>query len=293
MSTQTKKEVLAKLCLRYAHAGPAYKSKPIDQLVELFGLHRKSAICALRRTPRSPSVPALLGRPVEYRPAQLLPILKPIWLASQQPCGKRLVAALPDWLPFYEDEYRRLNRDTRQQLLSASATTPWEVTRPGFLELDTVALCGGSLQGDFTWMLDSVDFCSQWVEAHAVWNKSWYNTLEQWRDFEMRLPFALLGLDHDNGGELLNALTTGVWGQLLNYFCPVMKLQRKVRDGSRVRCQYDTAATPYARLLAQPQVAAKTKALLRTQRAKLNPFELNRQIEKQLKTIFAMARRPN
>jgi hypothetical protein len=174
MSTQTKKEVLAKLRLRYAHTGPAYKSKLIDQLVELFGLHRKSAIRALRPArPRPPAAPARLGRPVEYRPAQLLPILKPIWLACQQLCGKRLVAALPDWLPFYEDEYRRLDRDTRQQLLSASAatldrllqplrlqhrrapggtrpgtllrhqipiaTTPWEVTRPGFLELDTVA----------------------------------------------------------------------------------------------------------------------------------------------------------
>jgi hypothetical protein len=60
------------------------------------------------------------------------------------------------------------------------------------------------LEGDFTWMLDSVDFCTQWVEARAVWNKGWYNTLEQLRDIETRLPFALWGIDHDHGGELLN-----------------------------------------------------------------------------------------
>jgi len=196
--------VLAKLRWRYAHASTAYKSKFIDQIVGLFGLHRKSAIRALRRAPPPLSAPALLGRPVEYRPAQLLSILKPIWLACQQPCGKRLVAALPDWLPFCKDDYHRLGVDTRQQLLSASAATPWDVTRPDFLELDTVALCGGSLAGDFSWMLDSVDSLTQWVEARAVWNKGWYNILEQLRDIETRLPFVLLGIDHDNGGELLN-----------------------------------------------------------------------------------------
>jgi len=36
----------ANLRRRYAHARQAYKSKLIDQLVELFGLHRKSAIRA-------------------------------------------------------------------------------------------------------------------------------------------------------------------------------------------------------------------------------------------------------
>jgi len=238
MSTQTKNEVLAKLRSRYAHAGPIYKSKLLDQAVELFGLHRKSAIRALRRTPCPPGAPVLLGRPCEYRADQPLPLLKPIWLAAQQPCGKRLVAALPDGLPFYEQEHRRLSRDTREQVLSASAatlerllhplraqyrrhpggtrpgtllrqpiplaTTPWDSTQPGYLELDTVALCGGSLDGDFVWMLDSVDFCTQWVEARAVWNKGWFNTLEQLRDIEARLPFALRGIDNDNGGALLN-----------------------------------------------------------------------------------------
>ncbi len=381
MSPQTKQQVLAKLRFRYAHAGRAYKSKLIDQVVALFELHRKSAIRALCRPDPPPSRARRLGRPRTYAPAQLLPVLKPIWLAAQQPCGLRLAAALPDWIPAYEQEYGRLAAAIRAPLLAASpatldrllgpvrahaqrprggtrpgtllrqqipiATTPWEVTRPGFLELDTVALCGGSLAGDFIWMLDSVDFYSQWVEARAVWNKSWQNTLEQLRDIETRLPFALLGIDHDNGGELLNwhvlrycqerrapvqmsrsrpyhsddnahieqknwthirqwfgygrfdnpavvarlnTLTTGAWGQLLNYFCPVMKLQRKERDGARVRRVYDTPATPYARLLTHPAVAAKTKAALRAQRAQLNPFALNRQIEKELKIIFAMAR---
>jgi len=384
MSPQTKNQVLAKLRLRYAHAGPDYKSKLIDQVVALFDLHRKSAIRALRRPPPSATTARRLGRPRAYAPVELLPVLKPIWLAAQQPCGLRLAAALPDWIPAYEQEHGSLAAAVREPLLAASpatldrllkpvrahtqrarggtrpgtllrqqiplATTPWAITRPGYLELDTVALCGGSLAGDFIWMLDSVDFGTQWVEARAVWNTGWHNTLEQLRDIEMRLPFALLGIDHDNGGELLNwhvlrycqerrapvqmsrsrpyhsddnahieqknwthirqwfgyerfenpdvapllnQLTTGAWGQLLNYYCPVMKLQRKERVGSRLRRVYDIPATPYARVLAHAQVPAKVKAALRAQRAKLNPFALQRQIEKELKTIFALVRRRN
>lgn len=381
MSVQTKQEVLAKLRVRYARAGLEYKSKIIDQVVELFQLHRKSAIRALRRPPPASGVARVIGRPREYQPAQLLPVLKTIWLACQQPCGVRLAAALPEWIPAYEQEYGPLSADRREPLLAASpatldrllrpvraqfrrsvggtrpgtllrqqipiATTPWNVQQPGYLEVDTVALCGGSLAGDFVWMLDSVDFCTQWVEARAVWNRGWFNTLEQLRDIEGHLPFALLGIDHDNGGELLNwhvlrycqqrrqplqvsrsrpshsddnahieqknwthirqwfgyerfdnpavvpllnQLTKGVWSQLLNYFCPAMKLQRKERVGAQLRRIYDTPATPYARVLAHAAVPEQKKAALRGQRAKLNPFVLNRQIEKDLKTIFATAR---
>ncbi|MGD0650600.1 MAG: hypothetical protein ABSA97_05600 [Verrucomicrobiia bacterium] len=204
MSAQAKREVLAKLRDRYARAGKEHKTSILNQLVELFDLHRKAAIRALRRSP-PPSTPAILGRPREYEPMRLLPVLKSIWLGCQQPCGKRLAAALPDWLPAYEQDQGRVSSAVREQLLAASpatldrllaplrmryrrartgtrpgtllrkqipiATTPWDVDRPGFLELDTVALCGGSLDGDFVWMLDGTDFCTQWTEARAVWNR--------------------------------------------------------------------------------------------------------------------------
>ena len=308
-------------------------------------------------------------------------MLKPIWLGCQQPCGKRLVAALPDWVPAYEQEYGALSRDVREPLLAASAATldrPSSRSGPSALapavapaparscanrfplrprlgtwidraisELDTVALCGGRLDGNFTWMLDGVDFCTQWVEARAVSNRGRFNTLEQLRDIEARLPFGLLGIDHDNGGELLNwhvlrycqqrrqpvqmsrsrpyhqddnahveqknwthirqwfgydrydnpavvpllnGLTTGAWNHLLNYFCPVMKLARKERIGARLRRVYNQPATPYARVLASAHVSVKTKTALRLKRAALNPFALNRQIENELKAIYAAAR---
>ena len=88
MSQSTKDEVMNKLRGRYARAGQQHKRKLIDQAIDLFDYHRKAAIRALRHTPRPPHAPAFIGRPLKYEPAVLLPPLKVIWLASQQPCGK-------------------------------------------------------------------------------------------------------------------------------------------------------------------------------------------------------------
>jgi hypothetical protein len=124
MSQKTKHEVLTKLRRQYVKAGLAYKRQLLDQVIALLGYHRKAAIRALRAQPRPPrTVAAVLGRPREYDPQRLLPVLKPIWFAAFQPCGSRLAALLPEWLPAYEADHRRLDCDLRVCLLAASART--------------------------------------------------------------------------------------------------------------------------------------------------------------------------
>src|SRR5947207_2723461 len=80
----------------------------------------------------------------------------------------------------------------------------WEEGKAGWLEVDTVALCGGSVAGEFVWMLDGVDYATTWVELRAMWGRGQAGTLAALRDMEASLPFELLGLDSDNGGEFLN-----------------------------------------------------------------------------------------
>ena len=235
MSAITRQEVLAKKRDRYARAGKEHKAKILDELVELFGYHRKAAIRALQPRP-TVAAPFVRGRPREYHPDQLLPPLKAIWLAAFQPCGVRLRAALPDWLPAYEADQRRLAPDVRESLLAASratlerlllpariahrrrtATRPgsllrseipirteWPENAPGFLEMDTVALCGGSLDDRHGWMFDAVDIHTTWSVLRGLPNRSEASVCGQLDDLRARLPFPLRGLDSDNGGEFIH-----------------------------------------------------------------------------------------
>jgi hypothetical protein len=167
----------------------------------------------------------------------LLPYLRPIWQATDYACGRRLVAMLPEWIPAYEQHERRVPGAVREKLLSASGRTldrlleplrvqgvgrcltrpgtllrhqipirgsVWDDQKPGWMEVDTVALCGGSVAGEFVWMVDGVDYATAWVEVRAMWGRGQAGTLAALQDVEESLPFALLGLDSDNGGEFIN-----------------------------------------------------------------------------------------
>jgi hypothetical protein len=237
MIQSTRMQVLEKLRRRYENAGLEHKGKLLDQAVQLLGYHRKAAIRALRRPQvvRGPLI--LAGRPVKYEPALLVPWLRPIWQATDYACGRRLVAMLPEWIPAYEQHERRMPGEVREKLLLASGRTLdrlleplrgqgmgrsltrpgtllrqqipirgglWEEGKAGWLEVDTVALCGGSVAGEFVWMVDGVDYATTWVEVRAMWGRGQVGTLAALQDVEASLPFSLLGLDSDNGGEFLN-----------------------------------------------------------------------------------------
>src|SRR5678816_3287237 len=202
MSKETKEEVLARLRRRYATAGAEHKGKLLDQAVEVLGYHRKAAIRALGQQQLKKAPPranVVLGRPKTYHPETLRPILKPIWFTAFQPCGRRLHALLPEWLPAYEVDHRQVDKDVRRSLLAASARTldrliaplrvvaqrrggtrpgsllrqsipvrgTWTEEGPGWLEVDTVALCGGRLDDLHLWMLDAVDIRTAWAEQKS------------------------------------------------------------------------------------------------------------------------------
>ena len=380
MSGKTRKEVIGKLRQRYRTAGMAYKSKLLDQAQELFGYHRKAAIRALRATPVAAGPRILTGRPVEYEPGVLVPWLRPIWEATDYACGIRLAAMLPEWVPAYEAHERRMPEAVREQLMAASGRTldrllaplrghgiGRSLTRPGtilrqqipirgsyfeedkagWIEVDTVALCGGSVAGEFVWMVDGVDYATTWVEVRPIWGRGQVGTLAALKDIEASLPFELLGLDSDNGGEFLNhhvlhwlqkrprpvfmtrsrpykkddnahveqknwthvrqcfgyerydnpeliepmnALLKGPYRQLLNYFHASLKLERTQRQDGKVRRLYGPAQTPWARVLACPQVSPATKVQLRQDKQRLNPFALKQSVEQSLKVISALRR---
>lgn len=234
----SRKEYVEKMRARYGRAqGRKYKTRLIEEVVALCGYDRKHVIKLLRARPVA-RVLKRSGPAPRYGP-EVRTVLERLWLASDELCGKRLKAALASWLPHYEVEYGKLAGPIRTALETVSAasidrlleparkrregkarhgtkpgrwlknqipiqTDQWDQKRPGFMEADTVAHCGDSLEGDFIWSLTFTDIATGWTELRAVWNKGSGGVIEQIRAMEKSLPFAVLGFDCDNGSEFLN-----------------------------------------------------------------------------------------
>ena len=78
----------------------------------------------------------------------------------------------------------------------------------------------------------------------------------------------------------------------INFFQPTMKLVSKTRHGAKVNKVYDTARTPYQRLLeAGVLTEAKRQELAATYNG-LNPVHLLKQLNGNLEQLWQMAVRP-
>ena len=251
MSREMKENWLPKVRARYARRSREGKSRMLNELCEDHGYERKYAIKLLGGGLPAPSRRPHPGPAPQYEVIE--PIVRLLWQAAEQPCGKRLAPVLRQWLPFYERRYggvsprqRRLLRQvspaTLDRMLAGSraestgrgrgGTKPgsllrteipirtgiWDLTRPGYLEADSVAHCGSSLAGEFIWSLTYTDIFSGWTEGRAVWNKGAAGVVAATREVEGGLPFELLGFDCDNGSEFLNY---HLWGYLAQRGTPV------------------------------------------------------------------------
>src|SRR5512139_1762731 len=102
MGKGERKAYLAAIRSRYRKANRAQKSKILDEFCAVCGYHRKYALRRLNQTPKR-APPCKPGRPSQYADEGVLSALRAIWLATDQMmASKRLVVALPLWLPHYE-----------------------------------------------------------------------------------------------------------------------------------------------------------------------------------------------
>jgi hypothetical protein len=238
MSLIAKRESLVRIHGRYQRAGRPHKTRILDEFCATCGYHRKAALRLLNR-PLSLRAPKRSGPKRIYDPAAVLPVLKPIWLASDQLCSKLLRAALPEWLEHYERRCAPLPEAFKKRLLQISpaqidrllravrvqhpkkglsATRPGtllrhqvptrggppDTSRPGSVEADTVAHCDDSTEGDYINSLTFTELYSGWTENRAVWNKSADAVLAQVQELEAQVPYAMKDFHTDNGGEFLN-----------------------------------------------------------------------------------------
>jgi hypothetical protein len=240
MSPRSKREVLEAIVVRYRKATRAVKTAMLNEFCETCGYHRKHAVRLLATFRRfNKPVVRKRGRAPIYRPEELLLPLKRIWKYAYMPCSKRLKAVIPIWLPGYAKRHGPLPLPVVKALLRISPATmdrmlrpvrashrlhgrattkpgtllkkhipvkvdQWDEKRPGFLEVDSVSHCGSSTEGVYVSTIDCVDIATTWTEQRAVWGKGYQPVIEQIGDIEKSLPFPLLGVDSDNGGEFLN-----------------------------------------------------------------------------------------
>lgn len=238
MSKRARNELLESLKPKYNNANYASKQRILDAFVTATGCNRKHAIVIFSETKKEKQKKRN-GRRKIYD-ASVIESLKKIWEAAGCICSKRLVPFLPDLIPTLERcNYIVLEPAVRQLLLSMSSATvdrllkkdrvktrrlitrtravntlrkqiairtseQWIDIKPGYLEIDLVAHNGGNPTGRFINTLTLTDVTSGWTECLAIISKSGDEVLEAIIKIRKELPFKILGLDSDNGGEFIN-----------------------------------------------------------------------------------------
>ena len=78
----------------------------------------------------------------------------------------------------------------------------------------------------------------------------------------------------------------------MNFFQPTMQLQEKRRHGARGHKAYDTARTPYRRLLDHGVLSEEQQEKLTEVYFRLNPAKFLRQIKKEQERLWELAETP-
>jgi hypothetical protein len=217
-------------------AGRVARSALLTEAVAMTGYHRKALIRRFTR-PLSPRR-RRRGRPRRYGPT-VVAALRALWHAAGYPWAVRLKALLPLWLPrararlhltpAVEAQLRQISPRHMDRLLQADKrqvrrrlygrtkpgtllkhqvplrTDRWDVTMPGWTEVDLVAHSGDRADGEFAHTVNQTDIVTTWVESRAVLGKSQVRVQQALEAMRQGLPFRLCGIDSDNGSEFLNA----------------------------------------------------------------------------------------
>lgn len=237
MKKQDRLSVVKAFSKQYRRARKKEKSVILTKLPTVTGYSRKHLMEILANPPKRKRIRRI-------RISKYVPIhkkLRQLWALTNYACGQRLVALIPIYLQALEThEGWKLKIDEKQLLLKISAATidrlltrerksislkgrsrtkpgsllkhqipiktyaDWDNATPGFVEIDTVHHCGDSAGGEYIHTLDVTDVATGWNECSAFMGRSYQYTIKGLDKIRRRLPFPLLGVDFDTGGEFVN-----------------------------------------------------------------------------------------
>jgi hypothetical protein len=222
---------------RYRRSTKREKTKILDEFAKLAGCHRKHAVRLLSRPITASSEAPRIGRRVYNEAVKEALIVT--WEAADRICGKRLKAILPSLVAAMERHgHLQLAPGIRERLLSISAATidrllapvrrkaqhrkkykrqtkpskqvavrtfsDWSEPSPGYLEIDFVAHCGGSMAGSFIHSLVATDVCSGWTECVPLLVREQSLVVEGVEVIRRQLPIPILGINSDNDRAFIN-----------------------------------------------------------------------------------------
>jgi hypothetical protein len=243
MSLKSKNELVEAVQPRYLKANKFEKQKILDEFTSATGYHRKHAIRVLKNKVQVQN--RLTGKTKTYKSlyrGDVVQALEQIWEIYGHICSKRLQPFLPEAIRVLERwQEINLSQATKELLLKISSAsidrclrsirlqmphglsttkpgsrlknlipvrtfTEWNEEQPGFMEIDLVAHCGNTAEGQFLCTLTCTDLCTGWTEVTGLRHRSQEAVSEAIYRVRQRLPFPLLGIDSDNGGEFINDL---------------------------------------------------------------------------------------
>ncbi len=237
LRTQARRVLLQQVAPVYHRASGSQKQQILEEFVTATGYVRKYAQWLLNHSEEVFAPQAALRR--RYGP-EVEEALVLAWKTLNRVCTKRLIPFLPSIVETLEEHgHLELNEEHRRLLLSMSASTAdrllqahryshpqglsttkagpllkqqipirtfaqWDEAKPGFLEVDLVAHCGGRLQGGCLYTITLTDVSTGWTECLPLLNRGREAVLAALQRARALFPFPLLGLDTDNGGEFIN-----------------------------------------------------------------------------------------
>ena len=379
MSLKSKRELSEVVRPRYLKASKFEKQKILDEFTSATGYHRKHANRVLKNRVRKGLRRKRTSYQAVYR-GKVVQALEQIWEIYGHICSKRLQPFLPEAIRVLERcQEIELSEETKEMLLKISSAsidrclrtvrlqtphglnttkpgsllkkaipvrtfTEWDEERPGFMEIDLVAHCGSTTEGQYLNTLTCTDLCTGWTDVTALLHRSQEAVSGAIQCMRQRLPFPLLGIASDNGGEFINDLlyryclqekitftrsrpyqkndqahveqknwsvvrhTVGydrwetqqellllesIYDNLrlyINFFQPSLKLIAKERIGNKTIKRYDTAKTPYQRVLERQDISLQAKARLAHIYVQLNPAEFRRRIDQKIAQLWKISR---
>ena len=106
----------------------------------------------------------------------------------------------------------------------------------------------------------------------------------------VRQLFGYDRLENPKMVKMMNDLYANEFSLFTNFFCPTLKLKSKAREGSKWVRKHGKPVTPAQRVLDHPDIPESTKEKISAQAKSLNPFLIQKQIQRKLRAIFKLIR---